>query len=58
MRWYVGLETWQQIPLELTLRGRILGGFLGPLFLLTPLTLLGLRSKPGRRALLCAVLFS
>lgn len=58
MRWYVGLESWQQVPLELTLRGRILGGFLGPLFLLTPLALLGLRSKFGRRALVCAGLFS
>ncbi|WP_321477217.1 discoidin domain-containing protein [uncultured Paludibaculum sp.] len=58
MRWYTGLESVRQIPLELTVKGVILGGVLGPLFLLTPLAILGLRSKVGRRALVCAVLFS
>lgn len=58
MRWYTGLESLRQIPLELTVKGGILRGLFGPLFILTPLALLGLRTKPGRRALVCAVLFS
>jgi 4-amino-4-deoxy-L-arabinose transferase-like glycosyltransferase len=41
-----------QIPLEVTLKGGQLGGFLGPLFLLTPLALLALRFREGRQLLL------
>ncbi|MBI5280695.1 MAG: hypothetical protein HY858_03355 [Candidatus Solibacter usitatus] len=58
MRNYVGLESHWQLPLELTVRGQVLGGLLGPLFLLSPLALLGLRSGAGRRALAAAALFA
>lgn len=58
MRWYSGLQTVGQIPRELTIKGGVLAGFFGPLFYLTPLALLGLRRPAGRRALLCAVLYS
>lgn len=40
-----------QIPLEVTIKGGPLEGFLGPLFLLTPLALLALRFREGRRLL-------
>ncbi len=39
-----------------TVRGQ-LGGQLGPIFLLTPLALLGLRSRDGRRILLAGLFF-
>jgi hypothetical protein len=58
MRRYVGLEDYSQLPLELTVKGGILGGFLGPLFLLAPLALFSLRSRAGRGALLAAALFA
>src|SRR3984957_3607030 len=46
-----------EIPLEVTVQGDHVEGFLGPLFLLTPLALLGLRSRQGRQLLLAAALF-
>jgi hypothetical protein len=46
------------IPLEATVRGGALGGFLGPVFLLTPLALLSLRSLRGRRLLLAGAVFA
>jgi hypothetical protein len=46
-----------QIPLEVTVKGGLLGGFLGPLFLLTPLALLALRFREGRRLLFAGLLF-
>lgn len=58
MRRYVGLESYADLPLELTVRGQVLGGFLGPLFLLAPLALLALRTAEGRRLLAAGVLFS
>jgi 4-amino-4-deoxy-L-arabinose transferase-like glycosyltransferase len=58
MRKYVGLESYRQLPLELTVKGGLLGGFLGPLFLLAPLALFALRSSTGRRALFAAALFA
>jgi hypothetical protein len=58
MRHYVGLESDAAIPLEVTIRGRVLNGFLGPLFLLAPAALLSLRSALGRRLLAAAVLFA
>jgi hypothetical protein len=58
MRNYTGLTSYLQLPLELTVRGQILGGFLGPLFLLTPLALLSLRKPEARRALAAGVLFA
>jgi hypothetical protein len=51
-----GLTSRWQIPLEATLKGVQLGGFLGPLFLLTPLALLALRFREGRQLLLAGLL--
>lgn len=58
MRHYNGLDSYWQLPLELTVRGQILGGFLGPLFLLSPLALFGLRKPAARRALAAGLLFA
>ncbi|HEY3442263.1 MAG TPA: discoidin domain-containing protein [Paludibaculum sp.] len=58
MRNYTGLTSYLQLPMELAVRGQILGGFLGPLFLLTPLALLSLRKPAARRALAAAALFA
>lgn len=38
-----------RLPLDLAVHGERLDGLLGPVFLLTPLSLLALRSSPGRR---------
>jgi hypothetical protein len=46
-----------QIPLEAIIKGGQLAGFLGPLFLLTPLALLALRFREGRQLLLAGLLF-
>jgi hypothetical protein len=51
-----GISSRWQIPLEVTLKGGPLGGFLGPVFLLTPLALLALRFRAGRQLLLAALL--
>ena len=45
-----------EIPLAATVRGG-LAGILGPVFLLTPLALLALRYKEGRRLLVAAAIF-
>jgi F5/8 type C domain len=39
------------LPLEVTVRGGITNGYLGPVFLLAPLALLALRQRAGRRLL-------
>lgn len=52
-----GLKDYRQLPLEVTIRGEVLGGLCGPLFLLLPLAVGALGSKQGRRALLAAVVF-
>lgn len=52
------LKDRRQIPLEVTYRGTTLGGLLGPIFLLAPLALLGLRFQQGRRLLLASVIFA
>src|SRR5260370_22515516 len=52
------LKSRWQIPLELTVKGDLLSGFFGPLFLLTPLGLLALRYRPGRRLWLGGVAFA
>jgi hypothetical protein len=46
-----------QIPLEVTVKGGHLDGFLGPLFLLTPLALFALRFREGRQLLFAGLLF-
>lgn len=57
MRRYPGTESYAQVPLELTVRGQLLGGFWGPLFLLAPAGLLALRHPLGRHMALAAALF-
>lgn len=56
MRRYPEIESWGQVALELTVRGRLLAGFWGPLFLLAPLGLLAVRTSLGRRMLLAAAI--
>lgn len=46
------------IPLEVTLRGEALCGFLGPAFLLVPVGLFALRIREGRRVLAAGALFA
>ncbi|MEP7362577.1 MAG: glycosyltransferase family 39 protein [Acidobacteriota bacterium] len=58
MRNYDGLKSHWDIPLEITARGHVLCGLFGPLFLLSPLALLALRSPIGRRLLLAFALFA
>lgn len=52
------LTGWRQWPMEATTRGRILEGFVGPVFLLAPLALLALRDRRGRRLLLAGGVFA
>jgi hypothetical protein len=49
------LQSWREIPWEVTAWGEKLNGILGPVFLLAPLALLAARSAEGRRLLLAAV---
>jgi hypothetical protein len=51
------LPVWQ-LPYDLTTRGTRTQGFLGPVFLLAPLALLGLRTRAGRRLLAAAAVFA
>jgi hypothetical protein len=55
---YLGIKHWWQIPLELTLRGRLLTGTFGVAFLMLPLSLMALRTQAGRRLLLAALVFA
>lgn len=57
MRNYIGLKSHWEIPLEVTVRGAVLCGLLGPLFLLSPLALAALREPAGRRVLAAGFLF-
>ncbi|MCS6952369.1 MAG: discoidin domain-containing protein [Bryobacterales bacterium] len=57
MRHYPGLASYAEIPLEVTVRGHVLAGLLGPVFLLAPLALLALRWPQGRRLLAAAGVF-
>jgi len=57
LRSYEGV-TWRNLPWELTLRGRRLQGFVGPIFLLAPLALLGLRRRGVRLLLGSAALLA
>jgi Dolichyl-phosphate-mannose-protein mannosyltransferase len=52
-----GLTSRWQIPLQVTVQGDHVEGFLGPLFLLAPLALLALRFREGRQLLLAAAIF-
>ena len=51
------LKSDREIPLEVTVRGYVLCGLLGPIFLLAPFGLLALRWPAGRSLLLAALVF-
>lgn len=51
-----GIE-YSQIPLAATVKGGTLGGLIGPIFLLSPLALLSLRTSHGRRACFAFLFF-
>ena len=54
-----GLKNLWTLPLEVIVNGGTTGGLLGPVFLLTPLALLALRSRSGRRLLApCALILA
>lgn len=53
-----GLKSRKQIPLQITIQGDQVEGFLGPLFLFTPFGLLALRYRAGRQVLLAAAIFA
>jgi hypothetical protein len=58
LRHVEGLHHWWEAPLDLTIYGAKMPGFLGPVFLLAPLSLLALRYPIGRKLLLACVIFS
>src|ERR1017187_10306998 len=58
LRHYTAIKNYWEIPLQLTLRGGFVEGTFGPVFLLSPLGLLALRFKSGRRLLLAALVFA
>jgi hypothetical protein len=53
-----GFRHWWEVPFDLTIYGGRLPGFLGPVFLLSPLALLALRYETGRKLLLACVIFA
>ena len=55
---YTGIKHNWEIPLQLTLRGGLVSGVFGPVFLLAPFGLFALRFKSGRRLLLAALVFA
>ncbi|MCC7237176.1 MAG: hypothetical protein IT163_17840 [Bryobacterales bacterium] len=57
LRNWGNLQSKWSIPLEVTVRGFALQGFIGPIYLLSPLSLLALRGPLGRRFLLAAAVF-
>jgi hypothetical protein len=58
LRYYIGILHFWEVPLQLTLRGGLTGGMVGPVFLLAPFALLSLRCRQGRRLLLAALVFA
>ena len=58
LRHYADMKHYWEIPLQLTLRGGLVEGMFGPVFLLAPCGLLALRWKSGRRLLLAALVFA
>ncbi len=55
LRHYSDIKHYWQIPLQLTLQGGVVGGLIGPAFLLAPFALL---DRQGRRLLLGAAIFA
>jgi len=58
MHKYPGLASYWHLPWEATVRGGILQGFLGPVFLLLPISVLALRDSLSRRIVVAALVFS
>jgi len=58
LRHIEGFRHWWEVPLDLTLYGAKLPGFLGPVFLLSPIALLALRYEIGRKLLLASLIFA
>src|ERR1035437_2552241 len=58
IRHYTNIKHYWEIPLQLTLRGGLVEGMFGPVFLLAPCGLLALRWRSGRRLLLAALVFA
>lgn len=58
MQVYPGLSSWWQWPWEAAVRGGVLQGFLGPVFLLLPLSIFALRDKLGRALLVVGFVFA
>src|SRR5262249_20983563 len=58
MRHYGNPKSYWDLPLDLTVHGAMLSGMVGPLFVLTPLALLALRFREGRRLLPAALIFA
>ena len=55
---YEGINHFWEIPLQLTLHGRLISGMVGPVLLLAPFALLALRHPQGRRLLAAALVFA
>jgi hypothetical protein len=55
---YPQVKSYFDIPLQLTVIGGLVPGFLGPVFLLAPIALLALRHSQGRRLLLAGAVFA
>jgi len=55
---YPQVKSYFDIPLQLTVIGGLVPGFLGPVFLLAPISLLALRHPQGRRLLLAGAVFA
>jgi hypothetical protein len=58
LKHYIGIKHYWQIPLELTIRGGLVEGLFGPVFLLFPAALFALRFKFGRQLLTAALVFA
>jgi len=58
LKHYYAIKHYWQIPLELTIRGGLVEGLFGPLFLLFPVALFTLRFRIGRQLLLAALFFA
>ncbi len=58
LRQYTDIKHFSQIFTQLTMRGGLVGGMVGPLFLLVPLGLLAARRREGRRLLLAALVLA
>ncbi len=55
---YPQVKSYFDIPVQLTVIGGLVPGFLGPVFLLAPISLLALRQPQGRRLLLACAVFA